>query len=129
MTMMTETHRLEREIAAEQAALGENLHELEVRMRAAADWREQVQRRPWVMVGLAFGGGVALSALAGSRPRRRRRVRRVQPAGDSSREDAQPADRNDPWHRFKGALFAAAAVEAANLVAKVLPSFRDEFET
>ncbi len=127
--MITQTHRLEREIASEQDALGENLRELEVRVRTAADWREQVQRRPWVMVGLAFGGGVVLSALAGPGPRRRRRTRRAELAGDAPRESAPPTDPDDTWRRFKGALLAAAAVEAANLVSQVLPSFRDEFET
>lgn len=127
--MITQTHRLKREIEAEQNALGENLNELEVRVRSAADWREQVQRRPWVMVGLAFGGGVAVSALLGTPSRRRRRARRAELADTGSRESAPPTDPDDTWHRFKGALLAAAAVEAANLVSQVLPSFKDEFET
>ena len=126
--MITQTHRLAREIAAEQDALGENLQELETRVRTAADWREQVQRRPWVMVGLAFGGGVVLSALAGSPGRRRRRARRVELAAEGPREVLPPTDPDDTWSRFKVALLSAAAVEAANLVTQVLPSFRDQFE-
>jgi hypothetical protein len=72
--MITQSNRIIGEIAAEKEVLGQNLQELETRVRSVADWRGHVQRRPLAMMGLAVGGGILLSALVGSPRRRKRRV-------------------------------------------------------
>lgn len=125
--MTTITGRLRRQIAAEQHAIGEHLHELETRVRDVGDWRVQVDRRPLVVLGLAFGGGVALSALVGKRRRRRRQNAAAPLADGAERAPAEPSASSEAWRRFKGALLATVAVQAAEVIGEVLPGFRDEF--
>jgi hypothetical protein len=42
--------------------LGENLHELESRLRDATDWRLHYKRHPWVMISIATGAGFLLGS-------------------------------------------------------------------
>ena len=51
------------EIEQQRAQLGANLHELEIRIETATDWREQFRKYPFMMMGLAFGGGLILSGM------------------------------------------------------------------
>ncbi len=55
------------EIQQQRAELGANLHELENRIESATDWREQFRRYPFMMMGLAFGGGLILSRMISSK--------------------------------------------------------------
>jgi hypothetical protein len=126
--MITQSNRLVQEIAAEHESLGENLQELESRVRAVADWRGHVQRRPIAMLGLALGGGILLSALMGSPRRRRSKV-----VESSVAEDDRPTQRirapvDETWDRFRGALVAAATARVAAYIEDSLPGFREEFE-
>lgn len=45
--------------------LKSNLEELETRVKSAADWREQFDRHPGVMIAGALLGGMLLSAMLG----------------------------------------------------------------
>jgi hypothetical protein len=120
--MKTYTSRLSREIAAERRSLADNLGELEVRVRAATDWRIHVQQRPWLMLGLAAGGGVLISALA---PRRSRPTRSAGERLPVARTAVlgPPSPVEETWERIKGAVLAAVATEAVGLLREVLPSF------
>ena len=60
--------QIAQEIQHQRAALGANLHELENRIENATDWREQFRKYPFMMMGLAFGGGLILSGML---PKRR----------------------------------------------------------
>jgi hypothetical protein len=65
--------QIAREIDRRRAALGRDLEVLEGRVKRFADWRFQFQKRPLLMTGLAFGGGVLLSRfllVSSSRDRR-----------------------------------------------------------
>jgi hypothetical protein len=44
-----------------------NLQELETRVKSAADWRSQFQKRPGAMVIAALVGGALLSSMMGPR--------------------------------------------------------------
>src|SRR6185295_14747304 len=44
--------------------LGSNLRELEQKVDAATDWREQFRARPYLALGIAFAGGVAMATVA-----------------------------------------------------------------
>ena len=52
-----------KDILEERQRLGDNLEELEQKVREAADWRTYFNRKPWVLMGVALGGGLLLSAL------------------------------------------------------------------
>jgi ElaB/YqjD/DUF883 family membrane-anchored ribosome-binding protein len=51
------------EIETSREKLGENLHDLESRMREAANWRTYYERHPYLFIGSAVGGGLLLSGI------------------------------------------------------------------
>ena len=58
-------------IESQRDRLGQNIQELERRVKETTDVKAQFERHPMVAVGLAFGGGLLLSSLvAGSGSRR-----------------------------------------------------------
>jgi hypothetical protein len=57
-------------IEAQRDQLGRNLNELESRVKRAADWRNQFDRNPMLMMGVALGGGLLLGTMTGSSSRR-----------------------------------------------------------
>ncbi|MBZ5580830.1 MAG: DUF3618 domain-containing protein [Acidobacteriia bacterium] len=59
--MGTTTDAIRQEIEQARSRLGQNLNELEYKVKREADWHVQYDRRPWVFLGAAFG----LSALIG----------------------------------------------------------------
>lgn len=61
--------QIESRIGATVDRLGENLHELEGRVKSVTDWRGQFRRRPMALAGLAFAGGILLSVLTSGRAR------------------------------------------------------------
>lgn len=66
--------RLEHEIAQEKEALRYNVGALQERAREVIDWRAQVQRHPFAMVGAAAVGGLLLATLMRPSPRTLRSV-------------------------------------------------------
>ena len=70
--MGEESSQITRNIEETRAQLGSNLQELEDRVRNATDWRQQFQKRPFGMIGLAFGGGILLGMVIGRSHRSRR---------------------------------------------------------
>jgi ElaB/YqjD/DUF883 family membrane-anchored ribosome-binding protein len=65
--------QITQEIEQTRARLGSNLHELETRVKQATDWREQFRKNPMAMLGIAFGGGIMLSAVVGGKKKRPRK--------------------------------------------------------
>ncbi len=57
------TSEIVKEIFDERQKLGDNLSELETKMREASDWRTYFNRNPWAAVGAALGGGLLLSKI------------------------------------------------------------------
>ena len=43
------------EVAQARARLGQNLNQLEYRVKEGINWRLQFDRRPWLFCGIAFG--------------------------------------------------------------------------
>lgn len=56
--------QIESHIEETRENLGENLQELEQRVRSATDWRRHFRKRPMVFLGLAFGGGLMLAKIS-----------------------------------------------------------------
>jgi hypothetical protein len=51
------------EIDTQRMELGDNLQQLERKVKETVDWRTQFEQKPMLGMGLAFGAGVLLSAL------------------------------------------------------------------
>src|SRR5579884_2555549 len=61
--MGTQPDEIVSRIDRQRDRLGENLQELETRLRDATDWRVQYKRHPWIMLGAVFGGGMLLARV------------------------------------------------------------------
>jgi len=121
---------IERHIYEKRSELGENIDELQQKVKTAVDWRAQFDQRPWVLMGAAFGGGLLLALLFGGR-------------GDSSRSSSPDAwkreayrtgnvqQRDDKvnaiWENIRGAALAVAASRLGNVLEGVLPGFQEQY--
>ena len=56
-------HKIEAHIDRTRERLGSNLRELENKVDAAIDWREQFRARPHLFLGGAIAGGALLAAV------------------------------------------------------------------
>jgi ElaB/YqjD/DUF883 family membrane-anchored ribosome-binding protein len=60
------TARIVKDIAEDRQRLGDNIAELERKLRQAADWRSYYARNPWTMLGVALGGGFLVAGILSS---------------------------------------------------------------
>ena len=67
--MGQESERIERDIENARSRLGENLREIEFRVREAGDWKTYVRRQPLAAAGAAFGGGLLLALMSAASAR------------------------------------------------------------
>src|ERR1700682_4032656 len=106
--------QIEQHIYETRSELGENIQELQSKVKHAVDWRAQFEERPWTMVGLAFGGGVLLSALMGGtrRPRysgaRRREQWRSERSHREYTDNGRTNERSDKASETWNRCFPAA---------------------
>ncbi len=65
---------IKKHIDTQRSELSENLEQLEQRVKSTTDWRAQFDKRPMVMLGVAFGAGLLASTLIpmGGRSRKSR---------------------------------------------------------
>jgi hypothetical protein len=121
------TNQIEQEIMAERRQLGRNLSEFEMKAQQLRDWRTYYRRNPTLLLGLALGGGLALSAMA-----RRRRSISPTAAGQTARVRASlPPSRTrrhvqDTWATVSEVLLGMAAGKVMEFVGGVVPGFTDE---
>jgi hypothetical protein len=135
--------QIERKIRETRNDLSDNISELEEKVKTVFDWRAQFEEHPAAMVGLAFGGGMLLSALLPSvRSSSRRspdwtpdwsaaqdRDFRVEPV--ESPANAQGQDRSqtsENWDALKGALVGVAVSRLSGYIEEFLPGFKREFD-
>jgi len=55
--------QLRDQIEHQREELGNNLQQLEEKVKSTVDWRTQFEQKPWAGVGVAFAGGFLLSML------------------------------------------------------------------
>ncbi|HEY1340523.1 MAG TPA: DUF3618 domain-containing protein [Bryobacteraceae bacterium] len=55
--------QIKHEIEQARSRLGQDLNELEYRVRLETDWRVQFRRRPWAFLGAAFGAALVLALI------------------------------------------------------------------
>jgi hypothetical protein len=109
--------------------LGSNLRELEQKVKSATDWKEQFQKSPLTMVGVAFGGGMLLASMVGGKSRRRQGASRIA-AGPEAHggTDHQKYKALETWDNIKGALIGVAATRFKDFVADVIPGFQEQYQ-
>jgi hypothetical protein len=123
-------HKIEAQIDRTRERLGSNLRELEYRVDAATDWREQFRTRPHLFLGGAIAGGVLLAAVL--RPKSSR------PLFDSSSDTSLGAlSRNgvnaqeqalELWNNIKAALIGVAAMRITEYVSELIPGFDEHYQ-
>ena len=127
---MDETaHKIEAYIDRTRERLGSNLRELEDKVDAATDWREQFRARPHLFLGGAVAGGLLLATVL--RPKSPRDV------FDSANESPLPSvSRNgvnaqeqalELWNNIKGALIAVAAMRVTEYISELIPGFDEHY--
>jgi hypothetical protein len=116
------TGQIEQHINRQRENLGQNIDELQTKVKNAVDWRMRVREHPLTMVGIAFGAGVVASVLVDGRGNgegnhggyaRPIRVKRM-----VRRE----------WDVVKAAVGAAVLGEAKDFVRQMFPRFGQEYE-
>ena len=122
--------QIEAHIDQTRQRLGSNLQELERRVDVATDWREQFRARPYVALGLAFAGGVAMATVVRHRspghsfsPSRRATSATPSRHGTDAREQALEA-----WDTIKGALIGVATTRVKDYVAELIPGFEEHLQ-
>lgn len=132
------SHQIERHIRETRNNLGDNISALEDKVKTAMDWRAQFDERPMTMIGLAFAGGVVLSALLPSPRSSRRRYPDNRPAASPERDPVSPATSSieppakpnqtlETVNALKNALVGAAVAKASGFLEDLLPGFAQEF--
>lgn len=126
--MAERVQQIESEIDRTRAELGSHLRELESRVDAAMDWREHVRARPYLAMGAAVVGGVALGQLA--RPGRARSVARaLEPTTTTPRPHGSIDARGKAygiWEDVANAMIAVAATRLTGYIGSLVPGFTEE---
>jgi hypothetical protein len=128
--------QIERHIYEKRSELGENINELQLKVKTAVDWRAQFEQRPMVMLGLAFGGGLLLSMLFSGRKNSRRssnkwsrnRWRRESHRPDYGRTQEGQEKADSTWENIRGAVLAVAGSRLRSLMEAVLPGFQEQYK-
>lgn len=122
--------QIEQHIASTRHQLGNHLHELEDKVKQAADWRTYYERNPMTMVGLAFGGGVLLaSMMGGKRDRGDTPLMTHTPRSAGYLTGATPKSPIfDTWQNLKAALIGLSGAKLRSLLDEALPGFSEHYD-
>ena len=125
--MGEKSNQITREIEETRAELGSNLEDLEHKVKSLTDWREQFQRSPLTMIGLALGVGVLLAKVIGGKHGSRAEAWQTG-NGHSSATNHQVKKAYETWDTIKGALVGVAAGTVQNLLKDAIPGFHEQFQ-
>jgi len=127
--MAERTELIEQHIELTRYQLGNNLHELEDKVKQAADWRTYYERNPMMMMGLAFGGGVMLASMLGGK--RERRDTPFTAQAPRSAGYLTGATQRDPvsetWQNMKAALIGLTGAKIRSLLDDAIPGFSEHY--
>ena len=122
-------HRIEAHIDRTRERLGSNLRELENKVDAATDWREQFRARPHLFLGGAIAGGALLAAVL--RPKSSRQVfdsSNEAHFGSVSRNGVNAQEQAlELWNNIKGALIGVAAMRITEYISALVPGFDEHY--
>jgi len=127
------TNQIETYIENKREDLGSNLQELEQKLKSATDWRQQFQKNPMTLIGVAFGGGILLATMVGGRRRHRHGggtpVSESQPVNTPhAATDDQKHKALETWDNIKGALIGVAATRFNGFLGEMVPGFHEQFD-
>jgi hypothetical protein len=121
---------IEDHIRQQRDELRDNFNELGSKVKDTFDWRAQFEDKTGLMLGVAFGGGLLLSALF-----RGRSGRMVNSGGHpTAYVPTQTETRRDTGRgsetleHMKSALVAAAVTRVGTYIEELLPGFKSEYE-
>jgi hypothetical protein len=125
---MDETLReIETHIDRTRDRLGSNLKELEARVEAATDWREQFRTRPYVALAAACAGGALLAAAL----RAKKGPRSGAPVVDAKHGtlwrrgvDAR-GQALELWENIQTAFLGLGAARVKGYIGELVPGFED----
>lgn len=121
--MGEKSDQIEQHIYEKRSELSQNINELQSKVRHAVDWRAQFEERPFLMMGLAFCGGVLLSTAI-RRSRNWRYSRRRSTNGRASEWSERAAE---AWDSVKGAVLSVGAKKLTDYLTEILPGFREHY--
>ena len=120
--------KIEAHIDRTRERLGSNLRELEQKVEAATDWREQFRARPHLFLGGAFVGGALLSAMF--RPGSPR-ISEPSDAGRLRLASQFGVDANgqvlELWDDVKSALIGVASAKITRYISDLIPGFDEHY--
>ena len=126
--------QIERHIQETRNDLDDNLNALGDKVKKAVDWRAQFEERPGTMLGLAFAGGIILSAVLSSG----RRSRSTYDGGwKSARKhvwtpsppENKPSGTRQGVEALAGALVGVAVNRASRFIDSLVPGFERAFSS
>jgi Protein of unknown function (DUF3618) len=122
--------QIEAHIDRTRERLGSNLHELERRVDAATDWRQQFRARPYTALGAAFAGGIVMATVVRHRSSGQGFTPSRQAAAAApSRSDIDARGQAlEVWNIIKGALVGVATTRVKDFIAELVPGFQEHFE-
>lgn len=132
--MVERPDQIEKHIASTRHQLGNNLHELEDKVKQAADWRTYYERNPMMMVGLAFGGGVMLATMMGGNRERNDTpfmTPAPRPAGyltGAIQRSPMSDTWSDTWQTLKAALIGLSGAKLRSMLDEALPGFTEHYD-
>jgi len=128
------TDQIERHISETRNELGDNIHELQQKVKTAFDWRAQVQERPGTMLAIAAGGGLLLSFLFGGRsssrsvnPESRALEYSSSRAYNSRSSDWDSQGAPSTWTHIRDAALAVAGTKLGAMLEEFLPGFQEQY--
>src|ERR1700741_603583 len=127
--------QIEKHLRRQRDELKDNFNELGRKGKDTFNWRTQFQQRTGVMLGIAFGGGILLSALFrghcsrttydGSNSSHDDRIHATRAEG---RNVARDTKGSEGWQNMKGALVGVAVTKLGGYIEELLPGFQSEYE-
>jgi hypothetical protein len=120
--------QIARHIDSARTELGSNLHELEDKVRQAADWKTYFDRNPIMLLGLALGGGVLLATIAGSKGSETQTPSQEHANARRPLSGVRNTAVTDSLVTLKGALIGLAGAKVRGILNEVLPGFNEHYE-
>jgi len=135
--VVQETDKIKDYIDAKRGSLERDLHEIEQRVRKAADWREWFDRKPLAVLGAATAGGFMLSLLMRRSPSSSRmslHESASETGSTQARQSKLPSKTSlqmsrvaETFDNAVAALLGVASHKVRDFIADVIPNFREEY--